>query len=207
MRSSRQAVHAVLALTVVAAFGACDREDRADVDTALAKAGDAVGGVVDSAAGRLGGRGFSNAELLGFINAYNDAEIEIGEMAQPKATDAQVRAFAQRIVGEHRALKTEVTSTAQRLNLSATAPEDDEDVREEHEEGMRALRDQARGREFDQRFIEHEIAMHKRVLDEIEDALEGNRNTEIRPLLEQARTGIRAHLTAAEALDKKFDAT
>ncbi len=41
-------------------------------------------------------------------------------------------------------------------------------------------------------------------LDEVEDALRRNRNQELRPLLEKARDGLRAHLTAAEELERKL---
>jgi putative membrane protein len=183
-------------------LGACDRADRAAVDTAIGAARDTIGAV----AGRVAGAEYTNAELVGFVNGYNDAEIEIGQMAQTKATDAQVRDFARRIVGEHRALKTEVTSTAERLALTPTMPAADEGLRSDHAEGMRDLTARARGREFDEAFLEHEIKMHKKVLDEVEDALQRNRNPEIRPLLEKARDGLRAHLRAAEELDKKFGA-
>jgi putative membrane protein len=193
-----------LAATIVTAvlLGACDRADRATVDTALGAAGDTISAV----AGRVTGAEYSNAELLGFVNAYNDAEIEIGQMAQPKATDAQVRDFARRIVDEHRALKTEVTSAAQGLSLTPTMPAADEGLRSDHAEGMRDLTARTRGRQFDEAFLEHEIKMHKKVLDEVEDALQRNRNPEIRPLLEKARDGLRAHLTTAEELEKKFGA-
>jgi putative membrane protein len=181
---------------------ACDRGDRAAVDTAVATARDTISAV----AGRLAGQEYSSAELIGFVNAYNDAEIEIGQMAQTKATDPQVRDFAKRIVDEHRALKTEVSRTAERLALTPTMPAADEGLKSDHAEGMRDLSARARGRAFDEAFLEHEIKMHKKVIDEVEDALRGNRSPEIRPLLEQARDGLRAHLTTAEELEKKFGA-
>ncbi|HKG90720.1 MAG TPA: DUF4142 domain-containing protein [Gemmatimonadaceae bacterium] len=197
-----------LAAALVTLLGGCKRGDReraaAEADTALTRAGKAVGSAADTVAGRVAGREYTNAELVGLVNAFNDAEVEIGQMAQTKATDAQVRQFAQRIVGEHRALKTEVTSAAQRLSLTPVVPEDDEDLREDHQKGMQDLNGKAKGKEFDEAFLEHEIKMHKKVLDEVEDALGRNRNPEIRPVLEQARTGIRAHLTTAEELEKKF---
>ena len=193
----------VLAIVGAALVVGCERGDRADVDTALTKAVEALGAATDSAAGRLAGREYSNAELAAFLNTYNDAEIEMGQMAQTKATDPEVRAFAQEIVTAHRALKTEVTSTAQRLNVTPAIAGDIENVTERHQENLRALTDKARGREFDEAFLEHEIRMHKSVLDEIEDALGRNRNTELNALLEKARDGIRAHLTKAEELEKK----
>lgn len=192
----------------LALLGACDRGDRAldRAETAVGAAGEAVGGVVDTLAGRLAGREYTNAELTGFINAYNDAEIEIGELARTKATDTQVRNFAQRIVQEHRALKTEVTNSAQRLNFSPIMPEADENLLQDHQNAMRELREKPRGREFDEAFLEHEIMMHRKVLDEVEDALGRNRNEEIRAVLETARTGLRGHLETAQELEKKFGA-
>jgi putative membrane protein len=199
-----------LAAAVVALLGACNRGEReraaAETDTAVGAAGGAVGAVADTVAARVAGREYTNGELVGFVNTYNDEEIEVGQMAQKKATDPQVRQFAQRIVGEHRALKTEVTSTAQRLNITAVMPKADEDLLEDHREGMRDLNNKAKGKEFDEAFLEHEIKMHKKVLDEVEDALGRNRNQELNPLLEKARTGLRAHLTRAEELEKKFGA-
>jgi putative membrane protein len=197
---------AVTAAVGAVLLGACDRGDRAEVDTALGKAGEVAGAAVDTVAGRLGGQEYSNAELVGFVNAYNDAEVEIGQLAQTKATDPQVRDFARRIVTEHRALKTEVTNAAQGLSLTPTMPAADENLPEDHQAGMQDLRNRARGREFDERFLEHEIRMHKKVLDEVEDALRGNRNQELRPVLEKARDGLRAHLRTAEELEKKFGA-
>jgi len=215
---SGRLLRAALAATIVAALGACTSGDRdraaAEVDTAGARIGEAagrvgerVGATFDSLGGRIGGREYTNAELVGFINGYNSAEIEIGGLARTKATDPEVRQFAQRIITEHRALLNEASSTARRLNIVPVMPAADEGIQSGHREAMRDFNARAKGKEFDQAFVEHEIQMHRNVLDEIEDALEGKRNEEIRPLLERARDGVRGHLTTAEALEKKFGAT
>ena len=193
----------VLAIFSAALLVACSRGDRAEADTALTKAVDAIGAVTDSAAGRLAGREYSNAELTGFLHTFNTAEVEVGQVAQTKATDPGVRAFAQRIVSDHRALEAEVTRTSQTLNVTPAIREDIEDLTEDHQKGMQELNGKAKGHEFDEAFLEHEIKMHKKVLDEIEDSLGRNRNPELRPLLEKARDGVKAHLTTAEELEKK----
>jgi len=202
-RIGRRAM-AVTATVGAVLLSACNRADRAEVDTALGKAGEVAGAAVDTVGGRLGGQEYTNAELVGFVNAYNDAEVEVGKLAQTKATDTQVRDFARRIVSEHGALKTEVTTAAQRLSLTPTMPTADENLPEDHQTGMRELNALAKGREFDRAFVKHEIKMHKKVLDEVEDALRRNRNQEIRPVLEKARDGLRAHLTTAEELERKL---
>jgi putative membrane protein len=194
----------ILAIFSAAALVACNRGDRADVDTALTKSVDAIGAVADSAAGRLAGREYSNAELAGFLHTYNAAEVEIGQMALTKATDPGVRAFAQRIITDHRALEAEVTKTSRELNVTPGIGGDIEDVTEDHQKGMQDLNAKAKGREFDEAFLEHEIRMHRKVLDEVEDSIGRNRNPELRPLLEKAQAGLKSHLTTAEELEKKF---
>ena len=197
---------AIIPAVAVALLAACERGAGDKVDSGLTKAVEALGAATDSAAGRLAGAEYTNAQLTAFINTYNDAEIEMGQMAQSKATDPEVRTFAQSLVTEHRALKTEVTSTAQRLSVTPAVEGDIENVTERHQEAMQALNAKERGKPFDEAFLEHEIRMHKAVLDEIEDSLGRNRNPELKSLLEKARDGIRAHLTKAEELETKVSA-
>ena len=194
-----------LAMLTATLLGACARE-RAETDTALTKAVEAIGAATDSAAGRLAGREYSNAELTAILQKYDAAEVEVGQLALTKATDPGVRSFAQQIITDHRALEKEVASTIQQLNVTPAIPEDDEDLTEDHQKGMQELNAKAKGKEFDEAFLEHEIAMHKKVIDEVEDALGRNKNPELKPLLEKARAGLRSHLTTAETLEKKFGA-
>jgi putative membrane protein len=196
----------ILALIATAAWlGACDRGDRetamAEMDSAL----DTAKARLDTAVGRLG-REYSDAELTGFVNEFNDAEVEIGQLAASKATDAQVKAFASQIVRDHRALKADINRTVQQLNITPTVPEDDEDLAEDHQAAMQDLRAKAKGAAFDEAFVEHEIRMHRKVLDEVKDAIGRSQSADMRTLLEQARDGLQAHLTKAEELEKKFGA-
>ena len=196
----------LLAIALTALLLACERGDGASVDTALTKAVEALGAATDSVASRLAGREYSNAELAGFINTYNDAEIQLGEMAQAKATAPDVRQFGQRIVTEHRALRADVARAAQSLGLDPAVAGDIEHITERHQEGMRDLEATAAGRGFDEAYLRHEIRMHRSVLDEIEDTLGRNRNPELRILLEKVRDGVRAHLAKAEELEKQATA-
>jgi putative membrane protein len=196
-------LRALAIVAIAALLSGCDRGDRetamAEIDSAL----DTARARLDTAVGRVG-REYSDAEITGFINAFNDAEVEVGQLGASMATDAQVKELASRIVRDHRALKTEVNRTAQRVNLTPVVPEDDEDLSEDHQAGMRDLRAKAKGAEFDEAFLEHEIRMHRKVLDEVRDALGRTQSVELRTLLEKARDGIQGHLTRAEELEKKF---
>jgi putative membrane protein len=204
MNRNRQ-LRALAIVATAALLGACNRGDRetamAEIDTAL----DTARARLDTAVGRLG-REYSDAELTGFVNAFNDAEVEVGQLAMSMATDAQVKAFASQIVRDHRALKADVNRTVQQLSVTPTVPEDDENLAEDHQAGMRDLRAKAKGAEFDEAFLEHEIRMHRKVLDEVKDAIGRSQSADMRSLLEKARDGIQGHLTMAEELEKKFGA-
>ena len=204
MRGEMRQIGLAMAAATVLFVGACDREDRAQADSIVERAGQAIGAAGDTIAGRIRGREYSNVEMLGLINLVNDAEVEMGTMAAAKATDPAVRTFAQRLIADHRALKAKVDSSSRGLAVTPAAPSDDEDIAEDHQKAMQELTAQAKGREFDENFVEHEVRIHRKILDEIEDAIEGNNNPEIRALLEQARAGVQAHLTTAEELEKKF---
>lgn len=195
--------HTLLATLLAVQLLACESGDGASVDTALTKAVEALGIATDSAAGRLAGREYSDAELAGFLDTYSDAEIQMGEMARARATGSEVRTFAEQIVTDHRALRAEVARVRQRLEIDPAVAGDIEDITERHQDGMRDLNARTAGREFDQAYLRHEIRMHRSVLDEIEDTLGRNRNPELRALLEKAGASVRAHLAKAEELEKK----
>jgi putative membrane protein len=199
-------LRALAILAVAAMLGACNRGDRETAMAEMDSAFDTAKARVDTAVGRLGGREYSDAELTGFVNTFNDAEVEVGQLATTKATDAQVKAFASTIVRDHRALKTDVNRTVQQLNLTPTVPDDDENLSEDHQTAMRDLRAKAKGAEWDEAFLEHEIRMHRKVLDEVKDAIGRSQSADMRTLLEKARDGIQGHLTTAEELEKKFGA-
>ena len=209
MRTNVPSTHQwLVVLPSVIVLGACDRADRdtAAIDTkadTIAARAESGAKRLDTALGTLT-REYTPGELIGFVNAANDAEMEIGELARQKATDPQVRAFAQRIVSEHRALKTEAEAVARQLSVTPTMPEADENLPEDHQAGMRDLSAKAKGREFDEAFLEHEIRMHRKVVDEVKDELSRKPAAALRTYLEKAQAGLEAHLKTAEELEKKF---
>lgn len=184
-----------LVITAVIATACAKGEEGTDTSAAVAA-------TMDSAATNIT-REYSDAEFVGLLGAANAAEIEVGNMAAGKATDAEVKAFASKLATEHKALQGEVDALTAKLGLMPTMPRNDEDIVEDHTEAMQDLSTKT-GKEFDEAFMEKQISMHKKVLDEINDALSRSQNADLRALLEKAKTGIEAHLRAAEEIEKKF---
>lgn len=157
-----------------------------------------------AAATPVGGGEYSGAEMLGILSTVSDGDIEAGTLAQTKATDAQVKQLGATFVADHQAMKQEVAALATKLGLSPTLPKDEEELAQDHQKAMTDLNSKPVGREWDEAYLEHEVKMHKAVIDEVEEAVDKERRAEMKALLQKALTGLKGHLSAAEALEKKF---
>lgn len=186
----------ILATTMVAS---CNRADRAAVDTATGN----VAGRIDSAVTATR-REYTDAEFLGLLNRFNEAETELGSVAATKATNADVKAFARRAATDYKTLTGDIDALAKKLALTPTMPGNDEGIPDAHRRAMSDLNAEPKGKEFDEAYLEHQISIHKKILDEVNDALGRNQNADMRALLDKARTRLLANQTSAEELEKKF---
>jgi putative membrane protein len=182
-------------LIVSSVTTACERKPGAAVDT--------IAGEVDSVV-RATVNEYTEPELLGLLNEGERGYVEASEFAQTRATDPEVKAFARLIISNHKPLTADISSTAKTLNVKPVLPRNDEDVVEDRVEGMTSLRAKPVGKEFDEAYLEYEIRMHRKILDEVNDALGRNQRAEIRALLEKLRTSLQNELQRAEELEKKF---
>jgi putative membrane protein len=197
MMTLRKHTRLMAVLGACATLGACARGDDADTaDTA------AVGGAVTTdTAARATTVAWSDANILAYLHAADNNEIALGNLGARQATNARVKAFAQKMVREHRVMHNEGQALAQRLGISpAFRPSDDvNDVREDSAEVVRDLADEQKGAEFDEEYINKQIDLHKKVLDRIDDAIDdADRNSELKQLLQTARPKVEAHLREAE---------
>jgi putative membrane protein len=186
----------VLATTMIAS---CDRADRAAVDTAAGS----VAGRIDSAVTATR-REYTDAELLGLLNRFNEAEVELGNVAATKASDADVQSFARRTSTDYKALTADIDALARKLSLAPTLPRNDEGIPDAHRRAMSDLNAKPKGKEFDEAYLERQIAIHRKILDEVNDALGRSQNADLRVLLEKAHAQLLANVTAAEELEKRF---
>lgn len=186
----------ILATTLIAS---CDRADRAAVDTAAGSVASRIDSAVTAAR-----REYTDAELLGLLNRFNAAEVELGNVAATKATDADVQAFARRVAADHKTLAADIDALAEKLSLTPTVPRNDEGIPDAHSRAMSELNAKPKGKEFDETYLERQISLHRKILDEVNDALGRTQNADMRILLEKAHTRLLANVTAAEELEKKF---
>jgi putative membrane protein len=161
------------------------------------------------------------AEAHASMSAVHVAEIEEGSMGAQRATNAQVRAFAQQLVADHRPFLQQEQQLASQMGLQAAATANVQlpglqagvDVNantqalmmsiptsralvEQHMRAMADLGDET-GAEFDREFMDRQIAAHRQAL-ALATRFEGAvQNTQQRILIAQERAAVQGHLEMA----------
>jgi len=207
----------VLAVVAIGVTSACSRQDEAERtdttaaagamadtggmrhDSAMMAGGDTMGG-----AGTTGGK-WSDAQILGYATAANNDEIAEGKLAQTKATNAQVKAFARQMVTDHQAMLREGQTFAKQHNVtpdtaSGDAPAMVYDARDE----LKEMTEKAKGADWDKDFLDEQIDEHKDVLNHLQDAAKNTTDPALRQMLTKASGKVQEHLTKAQALKDNY---
>jgi putative membrane protein len=145
----------------------------------------------------------TDANIVALLDEANQADSASGAYALGKATNAEVRAFAKLMMGEHHALRLQGQQLAKKLNVTPQLPANDP-LKPAAEAEMAALKAAAKGAQFDRTYIDQEVAIHKAVLDLAEQAHGAAQNQELKALIEKARPVIQRHLDRAEELQQKL---
>ncbi len=184
---------AALVLAVVA--GACAPDDGADTGTTT----DTLTTPPATSAAAP-----TDAQIAMIVVTANSADSAAGEVAKTKGTDAEVKAYGERMVTDHGAVNKQATDLATRLNLTPEASDASRSMQSDAQSHMSMLQN-ASGTEFDKAYIDHEVTMHQQVLDALDQQLIPNaQNAELKSLLETVRPAIAAHLESAKQIQTKL---
>jgi len=145
----------------------------------------------------------SDANIVALLDEANKADSALGAYAVTKATNSDVKGFAKLMMGEHHALRAQGQQLAKRLGVTPQMPAENP-LQSAVEAEMTALKGAAKGAAFDRTYIEHEIGIHKAVLDLAGKAHDAAQNEELKKLIEQAGPVIQKHLDHAEEIQKKL---
>ena len=185
-----------LALGLAASVAACGGNGNDAANTAntpsAAPARDA-GPVGTSGAIAAGDRDFVQDQIQD-----GQKEVALGELAQKRATNAQVKKFAQMMVQDHQAAGTELKQLASKHNVQLDA-DTAEDVTEARERMMKL-----EGREFDQAYMSAMVQEHEEAVNEVEKKVESD-NADVRQWATKTLPKLRQHLEEARRLNDTIE--
>ncbi len=120
------------------------------------------------------------------------AEVQLAELAAQRASHAEVKSFAQKLVDQHSKVNSELTDIAGQKNVKL---EDDDDK----DRAYKRLSKKS-GHEFDQEFVEHMIDEHEKCIRMFEKASTDAKDSDVRAFAAKHLDHLRSHLQEAQGL-------
>ncbi|HET7553300.1 MAG TPA: DUF4142 domain-containing protein [Gemmatimonadaceae bacterium] len=144
-----------------------------------------------------------DATIVAIFDAANTADVETGDLAAQRGSSKEVRDMGAMFARDHRMVRQQGRDLAKKLGVTPTPPKDDQSAKQQAAT-MATLRSK-HGADFDKAYLEHEVAFHKAVIDAIEQQLlPAIQNEELKALVQKVAPAFKAHMMAAQALDKKL---
>lgn len=196
MLSKTRVFKAMLLSAAVFAVSACGKSENAATDTAGAMADTAGLG-----AGSTINPAWTDANIFALLDEANAADSTHGALATTKGTSAAVREYGRQMMRDHHTLRAEGEALAKRLNITPTPPGGD--TLPAHAQRVSdMLGTTAKGNDFDKAYIDHEVEMHKSVLDIATRAMNAAQSTELKNMIQKAAPAIQGHLDKAQSIQK-----
>ena len=143
----------------------------------------------------------SDANLVSVLDSIDESEIDAARLAMAKTSDPEVRAFAGRILNEHRTLAEANDGLATELSLQPEPPALASDMKQVHDKAMQELRARS-GPNFDRAYVQHEIQQHVQAFNFLEAAAESEPNVTLKQELIRTGPDLLSHISAARALER-----
>jgi putative membrane protein len=168
----------VLPVALAAALGvACDRGNGREVTSNPAPGAVGTSGSVDANAATSGDKDFVRD-----VGIANTAEIELGRLAQDRASSRQVKEFAQMMIDDHTKARDALNAVASKHHVPTTALLDDK---------HRELKDKLsglKGAEFDREYMQAMVDGHEDVLDTLESRVDKDKLADWKTQMKDALT-------------------
>ena len=125
------------------------------------------------------------------------AEVRLGELGKDKTANADLKAFAERLVAEHGKANAELKTLAETKGLSLTSTP-----------GVATLAqvkilDGKAGAEFDRTFAAVAVRDHQNAVTAFEKAGNTTKDSEVRAYITKTLPTLKEHLTLAQSLQEK----
>lgn len=156
------------------------------------------------AAAPLHAQHLDDAQIAAIVVVANQVDVDAGRLAATKSTNADVTAFAERMVTDHTGVNEAAVALATKLGVTPVQTDTSRSLEAGGEKNLARLK-ALDGPAFDKAYVTHEAAYHQQVLDALDAMLIPNAtNAELKALLVKVRPAFVAHLEHARTLQTKL---
>ena len=140
----------------------------------------------------------NDAQIAAIVVAANQVDIDAGKLAESKATNAKVKAFARQMVTDHSGVNKSASALVKKLGVTPEPNETSRSLTAGGEQNRTSLQGKS-GADFDKAYIDNEVTYHQTVLDALDQTLIPNaQNAELKNMLVTTRPAFEAHLKMAK---------
>ena len=171
--------------------------------TALGNAANSVANTVSSAANSVSNAvssatATSDPDFIKEAGMGGMAEVELGKLAATKATNPEVKKFAQMMVTDHSKANDELKALAAKKGITLPAELDSS-----HKSTIDGLKSKT-GADFDKEYVEDMVDDHEKDVDAFADKAKNATDPDIKAFAEKTLPTLRKHLDAIKAIQAKM---
>jgi putative membrane protein len=164
---------------------------------------DASAGGTTGAPGTAGGadegvltmaESLSDAQMIDVLKVTSAAEVSRARLAEDKAQNAAVRAFASQLIRDHTIIAYSAAVTANSMGLTPSSSEVGAMVTRASDAVMQGMNTIPRSADFDRRFVDVQIEADKGKLELVERMLAHAEGVPLRSLMADELQAIQRHL-------------
>ncbi len=121
-------------------------------------------------------------------------EVQLGTLAQQKATNPKVKDFGKMMVDDHTKANEELKALAAQKNI--TLPQTLSEKHQKHVDDLSAKT----GKDFDEAYMDLMTSDHKEDIDEFKEAADDAKDTDIKAFAQKTLPVLQKHLDAAQSI-------
>jgi putative membrane protein len=125
------------------------------------------------------------------------AEIQLGQMGVQKATNSDVKTFAQRMIDDHTQANSQLAPIASQKGVTLPT-----DVSALHKHAASQL-SKLSGAEFDRAFMDQMVTDHQKVVTEFQHVSKGAKDSDVKSFASTNLPAMQEHLRMAQDLDSR----
>jgi putative membrane protein len=163
-----------------------------------------AGLVLGSAVALAQGAKPNDAQIAHIAYTAGQIDIKAAELALQKSQNKEVRAFAQDMVRDHKAVNEKALALLKKLNVTPQDNDTSKSLEKQAQDEEASLK-KLNGAAFDKAYAENEVAYHKTVNGALENTLiPSAQNSELKELLQTGLKIFQGHQQHAEQVAKSL---
>ncbi len=216
---------AAITLGACAALAACAKKDAATDTTAMGASTGAMSGTTTTASGGMagdsmsmgangangtmaggamaGGKQMTDADIMAMVSAANQGEVAAGGMAKSKATNSDVKSYADEMVKAHTKMDNAGKEIGTKASVKPNMAAADSIIKANSAMG-KMLSSAAKGTTFDTAYVNGQVMGHQNTLTLVQQAAGMAQNADLKKMLTDAQPDIQKHLDEAKSLQSKM---